>query len=253
MSADSGGHPTRPPATCRKCPLGGLPVFADMAQDDRDAIEAARSARRVYGEGSHLLLPGDRPDEAFTLFSGWACVYQVLNDGRRHIPAVLLPGDMIGLEPASDQPVPYGVEAVTNLSVCVFPRNRMQDLVAARPGLAWLLAGTLAAERRNLLDSLTTLGRRTAAERVGFFCLDLFLRADTAGMVQGDACPLPLTQTQIGDALGLSAVHVSRMTQHLRSRGLLEVAHGRLRVLDMAGLKALSRYPDRARTSRVLF
>jgi CRP-like cAMP-binding protein len=230
-----------------------LPAFAGLDQDDRDAIEAARSARRVYGEGSQLVLPGDRPEEAFTLFSGWACVYQVLDDGRRHIPAVLLPGDLIGLEPASDQPLPYGVEAVTGVSVCVFARDRMHALMAARPGLAWLLAGALATDRRHLMDGLTTLGRRTAAERVGVFCLELFLRAGAVGMVQGDACPFPLTQTQIGDALGLSAVHVSRMTQQLRSRRLLEVAHGRLRILDLPGLKALSRSAGRSAPPRVLF
>jgi DNA-binding IclR family transcriptional regulator len=55
--------------------------------------------------------------------------------------------------------------------------------------------------------------------------------------VQNDTCELPMTQTELGDAMGLSTVHVNRMLQELRAAGLITLKAGSLVVLDWEGLK----------------
>jgi CRP-like cAMP-binding protein len=215
-------------------------------------IQATRGGTRLYGRGSHLLLPADPAEAAFTLYAGWAAVYQLLDDGRHHIAQVYLPGETVGLDPDAGVGLSYGVVALTDVTVCVFELAQLHAAALAAPALGWHLARLLADDRTRLYDNLANLGRRTAAERLGFFCLDLYRRARARQLTEGDVCPFPLKQTQIGDALGLSAVHVSRMVQDLRERGSLDLGHGALRMIDEAALARLCRAGPATRPAGVL-
>jgi CRP-like cAMP-binding protein len=72
-----------------------------------------------------------------------------------------------------------------------------------------------------------------------FFC-EMFERLRAVGLVDDQkTCPLPFTQTELGDALGLSTVHVNRTLQELRGSGLVAFAKGSLTVKDWGGLAEL--------------
>jgi Crp-like helix-turn-helix domain len=58
------------------------------------------------------------------------------------------------------------------------------------------------------------------------------VRLKAVGLTNGDQCEWPITQAEIGDALGLSTVHVNRSLQELRGDGLIELGGGSLRILD---------------------
>jgi CRP-like cAMP-binding protein len=60
---------------------------------------------------------------------------------------------------------------------------------------------------------------------------------EAVGLTAGNQSPLPITQSQIGDALGLSSVHVNRTLMELRSAGLIRLEKGTLTILDEKGLK----------------
>jgi hypothetical protein len=70
------------------------------------------------------------------------------------------------------------------------------------------------------------LGRQTAYERVAHFLLEVQRRLEIAGLGDGQRFPLPLTQEIMGDALGLSIVHVNRTLQQLRRERLIELRSG---------------------------
>jgi CRP-like cAMP-binding protein len=68
-------------------------------------------------------------------------------------------------------------------------------------------------------------------------------RMRAIGLGQDGEYPWPFTQTEIGDALGLSTVHVNRTLQdELRAKGLIELTKGELRVLDWEGLKRMGEF-----------
>jgi CRP-like cAMP-binding protein len=56
------------------------------------------------------------------------------------------------------------------------------------------------------------------------------------GLADGMTCDLPITQTDLADATGISAVHVNRTLQGLRRNGLISFRAGSLKILDWAGL-----------------
>ena len=70
--------------------------------------------------------------------------------------------------------------------------------------------------------------------------LSLLLRLQTVELTNGNQYELPITQTEFGDTLSLSLVHVTRVLQCLRKNELITLADGRLVILDTGRLKASS-------------
>ena len=71
------------------------------------------------------------------------------------------------------------------------------------------------------------------------FC-EIYTRSAAAGLVEQNSCIVPLTQEMLGDALGLTGVHVNRTLQQLRETGLVDHQRGRLFVYDFAGLASFA-------------
>ena len=65
------------------------------------------------------------------------------------------------------------------------------------------------------------------------------------GLSDGVTCELPLTQSEIADALGLSTVHMNKKLREIRQAGLVRVRSSRLTILDWNGLCELAEFdPD---------
>ncbi len=86
------------------------------------------------------------------------------------------------------------------------------------------------------------LGRRDALGRAAHILCELYVRLDDVGLVENGCFGLPLTQAQISDVLGLSAVHVNRVVQELRARGLVTWEKRQVTVKDWVGLSALAEF-----------
>src|SRR5687767_6825748 len=76
------------------------------------------------------------------------------------------------------------------------------------------------------------IGRRSAYTRIAHVLCEVFVRLRAVGLANGHECELPLTQTELGDALGLSTVHVNRSLQELRGDGLIQLRRGSLTILN---------------------
>ena len=83
------------------------------------------------------------------------------------------------------------------------------------------------------------IGQRDATERIAHFFCELHARMHAIGLAKDGVFPLPVTQVELGDAQGMSAVHVNRVLQDLRGRGLIRTERGQLAVLDLEGLQQL--------------
>ena len=57
--------------------------------------------------------------------------------------------------------------------------------------------------------------------------------------------PLPLTQEEIGDATGLTAVHVNRMLRQLEDEALIARENGRVTIRNAPALMRTANYVDR--------
>jgi CRP-like cAMP-binding protein len=86
---------------------------------------------------------------------------------------------------------------------------------------------------------MTGIGRREAYNRMAHLLCELLVRLEAVGLVEDKTFDLPITQTELADAIGASTVHVNRVLQELRADGLIRSKGTQVCVLDWPGLKAV--------------
>lgn len=125
------------------------------------------------------------------------------------------------------------------------PRGTFERLAASHPRLIralWSDAFVAASIQR---EWIVSLGQRSAYERVAHLFCEVFIRLQTVGLVEGDSCEFPVTQTELGDATGLSTVHVNRTLQDLRAAGLIVLKGRTLHIPDLPALKRAALFNPR--------
>ena len=218
-----------------------LEQFTRLSPGDKDALRDATGRRTHQVEPRQdLLREGDAPAAVGVMVSGWACRYKQLEDGRRQITGFLLPGDVFDLNVFMLRHLDHSVAAITSVSVADLPRDVVDALLRNHPrvrdALGWDTLVAAAVQR----EWIVSLGQRDAFERVGHLLCELFVRLRVVGLAQNGSCELPVVQTDLADATGLSAVHVNRTLQELRSAGLIVLKGRALHIPNLPALQEAS-------------
>ncbi len=216
---------------CITCAARSNGLCMEMAPSDLLKIRRLRSGTRTIPAGRDIFAPGEDCDTIYNLVEGWAFRYSLLADGQRQILDFALPGAVLGFHPANGAKSTYGVQALTDAVLCTIPRKNLVLLFGEMPESAMRLAWLVSRDRSLAYDRLASVGRQSARERVAHLILELFIRyhAQWPGY-RADEMHLPLTQEHVGDALGLTSVHVNRVLRELREEGVLEFHYRQLRV-----------------------
>lgn len=210
-------------------------LAASLSAQDMLRVNAARPAFRTLRAGESLYFQGDEARNIYLLHDGWAFRHQSLEDGRRQILDFGLPGAVFGF-PGSGT-LTHSVEALTHCTFSVFSRDKMFDLLTRVPALGLRFMEIMASAEARAFEHLTSVGRRTARERVANLLMELLLRARRATPAGGSArMTLPLMQPHIADALGLASETVCRTLAAMRKDGILVLRAQKLDVLDMTRL-----------------
>ena len=187
-----------------------------------------------------LFRAGDPMGAFFKIRSGVVTVSRALDDGRRQIVAVRLPGDCLGyLE--TDGKYTFEGEALTDVEACAFDRRRFDVFAAEQPHLAAAVAETLSAALKETGQAMLVLGQLRSTERVAHFLaeFDALYRARTASTAP---VSLRMSRREIADYLGLTVETVSRAIGQLRKQKLVD-RHGvdTIVVLDNDGLSRIGK------------
>ena len=224
---------TTPATRCREDhPLARkLGRFGRMSQAERSALLELVGEREEVPAGTDLVRQGEKLKEAVVIEEGWAIRYRTLDDGRRQIMNFLLPGDLFDLCAFMLTKSDHSVGTITACTINRVPTKAVTDLFARHPRLGSALWMGGLQEEAMLRERITSLGRRNAEERTAHLLYELWVRLAAVGERNGRSFELPLTQTELADALGLTSVHISRTLRQLRKRGLIEVDRRRITIL----------------------
>lgn len=226
------------PTAVRARPVVALPSQETECLGFRVA-RALAAERRVVPAGHEIYAEGEPTNDVYVVLEGWAVLYQILEDGRRQILDFALPGTILGLGAATDAEMRHTAEGLTDVKVAILPRSRLGELFVREPKLAMCFVEAIAGVLESAYESLTDAGRRTAREAVAHLLLRLARRVEACQPRSAAAVlDLPLTLEHIGDALGLTAVHVCRTLKGLREDGVVTFHMGRLRIRSAARLAA---------------
>lgn len=235
---------------CEHCPLRAMTHFRAFSPEELKFVSNFKRGELVAETGAMILSEGSHSAQLFTVLSGWAFRFKTLEDGRRQILNYCLPGDLIGLQGSIMGEMEHSVEALSPVVLCVFQRDRMQDLFRSQPGLSFDVTWLASREERMLDENLLSLGRRSALERAAYLVAFLYQRAASVGLTDHKALLIPITQQHVADTLGLSIVHTNKTLKKLSDRKLIRWHDRACEVLDPPGLLELSGWdglPERRR------
>ncbi len=189
-----------------------------------------------------MLREGAHQRSIVLVVEGWLCRYKQLENGKRQITSIYIPGDLCQPFGAVPRVLDHSLAALTLAMLSFVPPQFLLNTARSNPrieeALWWDLLKTDALAREHVVS----LGRRSATERLGHFLCEMWERLAMVGMIEDNSFDLPLTQVDLADLFGLSAVHVNRALQELRSSGLLSLRSRRATLPDMAGLRELSMF-----------
>ena len=227
------------------CLAERLSHFVRLSAAEQAALDRLEEQDRTYRRGAVVFSENESPRELFIVRKGWLHSSVVLGNGSRQIMRFHFQGDILGLPLIAFSDSPETVTAVTDANLCPFSRERLAGLIAEHPRLAALILSLTVAERVSLADRLASIGRTSARARVASLLCDIYRRMRLLGLSENGALQLPLTQEDIGDATGLTAVHVNRMMRGLVEQGVIERSGNHLRVLAEEQLCAEANFVDR--------
>ncbi len=249
---------TRPipitPTACADCPLRALPLFINHSADELALIQSLKRGNVRLAAEQTLIHEGQSDAPIYTLLQGWAFRYKTLRDGRRQILSFLLAGDFIGVQQKMGDAAAHGIETLTDAVLCVFQRDALWELHRRSPSMGFNITWLTAHEESLVDDTLLSVGRRSAEERIATLLILLFKRAAALQSDNGaGGVPFPLTQQHIADGLGLSLVHTNKTLRKLEKRGLHAISNGRLYLRDVRAMaRAADLYGDGRPASRPL-
>lgn len=218
-----------------------LQHFTRLSAEDRQALDTVAGLRmRLLAPREDLIHEGDKPEDVNLFLDGWGCRYKTLEDGRRQIIAYFLPGDFCDLNVFILSEMDHSIAAITPVRVAVISRDALNQITLGHPRITQALWWSTLVSEAVQREWTVNLGQRSAFERVGHVFCELFIRLRMLGMTSGDSCEMPLTQSELGETVGLSTVHVNRTLQELRARDLITLANKRLTIPDLDALMLAS-------------
>lgn len=208
------------------------------------AFAALPWARKTYARDSYLVREGEPTSVCTLLVTGFAFRQKLVTNGARQIISIHIPGEMLDIQNCMLGVADHNVQALTRATVGIVPKAALGALMAARPNIRraiWLDSLIDAAVFR---EWVVNVGRRDARTRIAHLLCELADRLKASG-ADGDIYDFPLTQEQVGDATGLTAVHTNRTLQSLRKDGLISLSSNRLSILDWDALCEVGDFNER--------
>jgi CRP-like cAMP-binding protein len=222
-----------------------LEQYVRLSADDRAklAILAQSNVRHVASR-CDIIREGENPAFVHLILDGWATRHKMLEDGRRQIMAFLVPGDICDLNAFLLTQMDHSIGAVTEVAVAQIQRGYFEEVEKEYPRLARALEWDLLVQMATQREWTINLGQRSALERIAHLICELFARLNAVGLCADGCCHIPITQTDVSEATGITPVHVNRILQELRSEKLIEWKGREVHVPDMGALKRVAMFND---------
>ena len=165
----------------------------------------------------------ERVDHACLVVAGFVGRFGQDRDGKRQITTLHIPGDMADLHSVALPLATSALQALSTATIVRIPHAAIREAAARYPALAEAFWRDCVVDAAILAEWVVNVGRRDARARIAHLLCEVGVR--TAGARAGAqevVFDFPVTQAQLGDATGVTSVHVNRTLQNLRSDGLIQ-------------------------------
>lgn len=213
-----------------------------LGEAERHALATLRLIGHTFASHQDIVQEGDRPSQCCLIVEGWACCYRTLKQGGRQIHSFHIPGDLPDIQSLHLPVTDHSLAAITTVTVGFVSHAQIHDLIAEHPRLGSALWKDTLIDAAIYREWIVGMGRKEALPRMAHFLCEVFLRMQAVGLTTQHSCSLPITQTDMSDALGMTSVHVNRVLRDLRHQELITLDHRTLTILDWSKLVALAEF-----------
>ena len=199
-----------------------LDLHHRLSPDDKQAVlDLPHKIRRLEAQ-SYLLREGDRPDRCAVILTGYAIRHKLTGDGSRQILAINIPGDAVDFQNLFLAESDHNVQMLTRGVVAEVPRQAIEELVLNHQEVGRAILVTTLVEASIFREWTVNIGQRDSRTRIAHLLCEFAYRLSAEHLDHSGVYELPMTQEQLADATGLTAVHVNRVLQALQRDGLIE-------------------------------
>lgn len=212
-----------------------LASVAELSDADVELLSAVPFTIDHFASHDQLLRSTDRPTRCCLLLQGYLC-WKDGNDGQ--ITSIYVPGDIPDLHTIVAPRLDAHLIALGPAVVAWTPHAFLREISSQSPSLDHALKLLGLADAACLRNWLINLGSRDSITRVAHLICEITVRLRAVGLAKDDHFPSPFTQSDLGSACAISAVHVNRVIQELRRR---EVLMWQSRTITITDWQALCR------------
>ena len=216
--------------------------LADLDGGDRAAIRGLSATVERVGSAHRLVREGTAPADCCLLVDGFACRYKYSADGERQIVSFQVPGDMLDLQHLHFSLADHHVETITAAEVAWIPKHQLRALAERRPAIAKAMWRDTLIDAAIFREWVLNVGRRDAKSRIAHMLCEFVIRCEAAGLGPAEGFGWPMTQEQIGDATGMTSIHVNRMLKAIAADGAIERTRRGYQIADWARLRQMGEF-----------
>nr|WP_299243087.1 Crp/Fnr family transcriptional regulator [uncultured Halomonas sp.] len=219
--------------------------YCALSEEDKRLLHRLEESPIETRAGQVLWEECDKASEFCTISKGWAYSFRNMDDGSRQILELFMPGDIVGMREFAFSQRLTGLAMIDDGVICHFPHHRLMDVFRTSTTLTAVLFAIVSRHQALLTERLVNLARRSAQQRLAHFIYEIYERLNQTGAPSDGHFRLPLSQEQIGDALGLSSVHVSRTFTSFRKQHLVLRERHRMHLPNPQALAELADFDSR--------
>jgi CRP-like cAMP-binding protein len=215
-----------------------LRADTELTQEDATALEQLPIQMKQVGGDTPIVLEGDCPSQCCLIIRGFACRSKVAHTGKRQILSFHIPGDIPDLQSLFLRTMDHDLTTISPALLGYIAHDALYALINSRPSVARALWRETLIDAAIFREWIVNMGVRPAAARMAHLLAELRERMASVGLTDDGTFEFPVTQTELAEALGLSAVHVNRVLQAFRSRELLDVQKQKVIITDYSEIVA---------------
>ncbi|MET0375299.1 MAG: Crp/Fnr family transcriptional regulator [Rhizorhabdus sp.] len=213
---------------------------APLPEAARAALLALPTRIRQYATYHDIVREGDRTGECCFVAKGLVSRHRTLRSGSRQIVSFHIPGDMIDLQAALVIVADHGIRTHIPTTVIATAHDAILQVAADHPSLARAFWFDTLADAAIFREWTVNVGRRNTRERTAHLLLEFAARFADAGLIKDGGFELPVSQTDLADALGITPVHMNRTMQWLRGERLIRTHMRMIWIENRAAMVELS-------------
>jgi CRP-like cAMP-binding protein len=222
--------------------IAKLREHSRLSTEDMAEIRSFSHTLRELAPNEDFIRQGDDPDVSAVVLSGWLARYHLLPSGARQYLSFHMPGDWPDAQALFLDRMDHAVCAIGPATVACIPHKQIIRAFGRRPSVGFAIWRETLIDAAIFREAITNNSARTKTARMAHLFCELFYRARASGLAEEDALALPISLSQLGEALGMAIATVNRTLVQLRASRAVDFRSGALSIRSWDKLCAIGQF-----------